>query len=94
MSGKFPIRNGLNLEEVCHPCLLTLRWNKSLGNKCESNYMQRLVIVLVINCSSTFRASLRPSSEGQTAFSLSMVICPVVTVVMLESRLANNVHCV
>ena len=30
-----------------------------------------------------FRASLRPSSGGQTAFSLHMVICPVVTVVML-----------
>ena len=26
-----------------------------------------------------FRASLRPSSGGQTAFSLHMVICPVVT---------------
>ena len=41
-----------------------------------------------------FRASLRPSSGGQTAFSLHMVICPVVTVVMLESRLASCVHCV
>jgi len=41
-----------------------------------------------------FRASLRPSSGSQTAFSLSMVICPVVTVVMLESRLASCVHCV
>ena len=40
-----------------------------------------------------FRASLRPSS-GQTAFSLHVVICPVVTVVMLESRLASCVHCV
>ena len=41
-----------------------------------------------------FRASLRPSSVGQTAFSLHMVICPVVTVVMLESRLASCMHCV
>ena len=39
-----------------------------------------------------FRASLRPSSRGHTAFSLPMVICPVVTVVMLESRLASCVH--
>ena len=36
-----------------------------------------------------FRASLRPSSGGQTALSLHMVNCPVVTVVMLESRLAS-----
>ena len=44
-----------------------------------------------------FRASLRPSSGGQTAFSLPMVFCPVVTVVtvvMLDSRLAGFVHCV
>ena len=41
-----------------------------------------------------FRASLRPSSGGQTAFSLHMVICSVVTLVMLESRLASCVHCV
>ena len=41
-----------------------------------------------------FRASLRPSSGGQTAFSLPIVFCPVVTVVMLESRLASCVHCV
>ena len=41
-----------------------------------------------------FRASLRPSSGGQTAFSLPVVFCPVVTVVMLESRLASCVHCV
>ena len=41
-----------------------------------------------------FLASLRPSSGGQTACSLDMVICPVVTVVMLESRLASCVHCV
>jgi hypothetical protein len=40
-----------------------------------------------------FRASLRPSSGGQTAFSLHMVICRVVTFVMLESRLASCVHC-
>ena len=57
--------------------------------------MQQLVILLLINCSTTcFEASLRPSSGGQTAFSLHMVICPVVTVVMLESRLASCVHCV
>ena len=41
-----------------------------------------------------FRASLRPSSGGQTAFSMPMVFCPVVNVVMLESRLASCVHCV
>ena len=47
-----------------------------------------------------FRASLRPSSGGQTAFSLPVVFCPVVTVVavvtvvMLESRLVGYVHCV
>jgi hypothetical protein len=40
------------------------------------------------------RASLRPSSGGQTAFSLPMVFCPVVTVVMLASRLASCVHTV
>ena len=39
-----------------------------------------------------FLSSLRPSSGGQTAFSLHMVICPVVTVVMLESRLESCVH--
>ena len=39
-----------------------------------------------------FRASLRPSSGDQTAFSLPIVFCPVVTVVMLESRLASCVH--
>ena len=39
-----------------------------------------------------FRASLRPSSGGQTAFLLQMFICPVVTVVMLESRLASCVQ--
>ena len=42
-----------------------------------------------------FRASLRPSSGGQTAFSLPMVFCPVVTVVMLEShnRADNHRQC-
>ena len=39
-----------------------------------------------------FRASLPPSSGGQTAFSLPTFFCPVVTVVMLESRLASCVH--
>jgi len=39
-----------------------------------------------------FRASLRPSSGGQTAFSLPIVFCTVVTVVMLQSRLASCVH--
>ena len=55
--------------------------------------MQQLVIgnKLFLNM---FQASLRPSSGGQTAFSLHMVFCPVVTVVMLESRLASCVHCV
>ena len=41
-----------------------------------------------------FRASLRPSSGGQTAFSLPIVFCPVEIVVMLESQLASCVHCV
>ena len=41
-----------------------------------------------------FRASLRPSSGGQTEFSLHVVICPVVTVVMLESQLESCMHCV
>ena len=39
-----------------------------------------------------FRASLRPSSGGQTALSLPMVFCAVVAVVMSESRVANCVH--
>ena len=55
--------------------------------------MQKLMILLVINSSSTcFGTSLRPSSGGQTAFSLPVVFCPVVTVVMLESLLASYVH--
>ena len=41
-----------------------------------------------------FRASLRPSSGDQTAFSLPMVFCPVVAVVILESQVARCVHCV
>ena len=43
-----------------------------------------------------FRESLRPSSGGQTAFTLPIVFCPVVTVVMLESRLrsCNLLHTV
>jgi len=41
-----------------------------------------------------FRVSLGPFSGDQTAFLLHMVICSVVTVVMLESRLASCVHCV
>ena len=40
-----------------------------------------------------FQASLRPSSGGQTAFTLPMAFCPVVAVVMLESRVARCVHC-
>ena len=58
--------------------------------------MQQLMILLLINSSSTrFGAFLRPSSGGQTAFSLPvfMVFCPVVTVVMLESQVASCVHC-
>ena len=53
--------------------------------------MQQLVIYCNQLFLNMFRASLRPSSGGQTAFSLNMVICPVV---MLESRLASCVHCV
>jgi len=57
--------------------------------------MQQLVIFIVNQLFlNMFRVPLRPSSGGQTAFSLRMVICPVVTVVMLESRLASCVHCV
>ena len=57
--------------------------------------MQQLMILLVFNSPSTcFGASLRPSSGGQTAFSLPIFFRPVVTVVMLESRLASCVHCV
>ena len=58
--------------------------------------MQQLVILLLINCSSTcFGASLRPSSGGQTAFFTAYgYLCPVVSVVMLESRMASCVHCV
>ena len=56
--------------------------------------MQQLVILLVINCPQHVSVSLRPSSGGQTAFSLPMVFCPVVTVVMLESRMESCVHCV
>ena len=41
-----------------------------------------------------FQASLRPSSGGQTALLLPVLFCPVVTVVMLESRLAGCVYCV
>jgi len=39
-----------------------------------------------------FRVSLHPSPGSQTAFPLPMFFCPVVTVVMLESRLASCVH--
>ena len=45
--------------------------------------MQQLVILLVINCSSTCFGRL-----------YAMVFCPVVAVVMLESRVASCVHCV
>ena len=38
-------------------------------NEGETNWMQQLVSLLLINCSSTcFGASLRPSSGSQTAF--------------------------
>ena len=40
-----------------------------------------------------FRASLRPSSGGQTALSPPIVFCRVVAVAMLEIRLASCVHC-
>ena len=57
--------------------------------------MQQLMILLVINSSSTcFVRLYARHQEGQTAFSLLIVFCPVVTVVMLESRLASCVHCV
>jgi hypothetical protein len=56
--------------------------------------MQQLVILLLINCPSTCFGRLYARPKGQTAFSLHMLICPVVTVVILESLLASCVHCV
>ena len=40
------------------------------------------------------RASLCPSSGDPTTFHCLIVVCPVVAVVMLESRVARCVHCV
>ena len=53
--------------------------------------MQQLLILLLINCSSTCFGRLYAHHQEVT---LPMVFCPVVTVVMLESRLASCVHCV
>ena len=56
--------------------------------------MQQLVILLVINfpqhVSGVFTTIMRRSD----CVTLPMVFCPVVAVVMLESRLASCVHCV
>jgi hypothetical protein len=41
-----------------------------------------------------FRASLCQSSGDPTCVPLPIVVCPVVAVVMLESRVARCVHCV
>ena len=57
--------------------------------------MQQLVILLVISFSSTcFGRLYAHRQEVRMHFSLPMVFCPVVTVVMVESRLASCVHCV
>jgi hypothetical protein len=57
--------------------------------------MQQLVILFVINCSSTcFGRLYAHRQEVRLRFSLPMFFCPIVTVVMLESRLASCVHCV
>ena len=57
-----------------------------MWDELDATFSDFIVNQLFLNM---FRASLRPSSGDQTAFSLHMVICPVVTVVMLESRLAT-----
>jgi len=41
-----------------------------------------------------FRASLRPSSGGQTEFSLPMVFCPVVTVVTTGQKTIGSENAV
>ena len=55
--------------------------------------MQQLVIFignqLFLNM---FRASLRPSSGGQTAFSLPMFFCPVVFVVTSNSPTSQQLQ--
>ena len=57
--------------------------------------MQQLVFLFVINCSSTYFVRLYARrQEVRLRFSLPMVFCPVVTVVMLESWVASCVHCV
>jgi hypothetical protein len=57
--------------------------------------MQQLVILLVINCSSTCFGRLDAHRlEIRLRFSLPVVFCTVVNAVMLESRLASCVHCV
>ena len=53
--------------------------------------MQQLMILLVINSSSTcFGRLYAHRQEVRLRFSLSIVLCPVLTVVMLESRLASQ----
>ena len=81
-------------------CLATVHnlcrdnWNilsKQMWDQLDATISDFIVNKLFLNM---FRASLRPSSGCQTAFSLHMLICPVVTAVMLESWLASCVHCV
>ena len=55
--------------------------------------MQQLMILLVINSSSTcFGRLYAHRQEVRQRFILPMVFCPGVTVVMLKSRLASCVH--
>ena len=56
--------------------------------------MQQLVILLVINCSSTCFERLSAHHQEVRCVSLPMVFYPVVAVVMLEIRVASCVHCV
>ena len=62
----------------------------AIVNKGETNWMQQLMIywqsIIPQHVSGVFTPIVRRS--------LPIVFCPVVTVVMLESRLASCVHCV
>ena len=54
--------------------------------------MQKLMILLVINSPSTCFGRLYTHHQESDCVSLPIVFCPVVTVVMLESRVARCVH--
>jgi len=55
--------------------------------------MQQIVILLVINCSSTcFRRLYAHHQEVRLRFTANVFFCPVVAVVMLGSRVASCVH--